>query len=223
MKTETTSTATVKTVVDSQRGCGWRKPGGLYFRCDGIMVPCGKLPVPLAVCPCCSAGIKPARGWTWFNPRPFLAVKPCSLKAEEPDRCQLCPMETAPERAGLLWIGEKFYPTPEDYQAESRKLGVSRRITRIPQGYKPGDRIYLAHRKAIKGTDEKGAPTFGPGIFTTFVPDRIEYITKGTEKPEELAALVERGITPVKVVRDTDIPGLLEPAPQASAPKKGGK
>lgn len=213
----------VKTVVDSKRGCGWRKPGGLYLRCDGVMVPCGKLPVPLGVCPCCSAGIKPARGWTWFNPQPFLKAKACNLRnagesMSEEDPCDLCPMETAPERAGLLWVGEKFYPTPQAYMAEAGKLGVSRRINRVPQGYKPGDRVYLAHRLCISencpnppGCTEdcpkcKGeGKVYTAGIFTTFVPDRIEYVTKGDETEEDLDALAERGITPVKVVHDEDL------------------
>lgn len=216
----------VETVTDSKRGCGWRKAGGLYLRCDGVMVPCGKLPVPLGVCPCCSAGIKPARGWTWFNPRPFLALKECAcLGTDDEARCEVCPMHVPPERAGLLWIGEKFYPTPADYMDESRRLGVSRRINRVPQGYKAGDRVYLAHRLAIdhkelcacRGTEGKNCGTCKgegwvhhqtPGIFTTFVPDRIEYVCTGKETEKDLDALVERGITPVKVQRDTDLPGL---------------
>lgn len=211
----------VETVTDSKRGCGWRKPGGLYLRCDGVMVPCGKLPVPLEVCPCCAAGIKPARGWTWINPQPFLKAKPCAMVGtEDEDRCEMCPMECAPERAGLLWVGEKFYPTPADYMDEARKLGVSRRIVRMPQGYKAGDRVYLAHRLTVrKDCDCHGMEALCeecggkghwlvPGIFTTFVPERVEYVCTGTETEAELDALLKRGITPVRVVRDTDIPGL---------------
>lgn len=219
----------VETVVDSERGCGWRKPGGLYLRCGNAMTPCGKLPVPLTVCPCCGEGIKPARGWSWFNPQPFLKEKECAYALDADSKalhCAGCPMETAPDRAGLLWVGEKFYPTPQAYMDEARKLGISRRIPRVPNGYKAGDRVYLAHRCCIQipGIDpdkcdctvpEQGALVhradckgriFQAGIFTTFVPERIEYVTKGDESAEDLDALVKRGITPVKVVRDVDLP-----------------
>lgn len=212
--------ADVETVVDSERGCGWRKEGGLYLRCDGEWESCGKLPVPFSVCPCCGAGTKPARGWTWFDPRPFLAARTC---AENPDKCALCPLGGAvPERAGLLWVGEKFYPTPADYMKEAVRLGVSRRIPRVPQGFKLGDRVFLAHRLAIdhkelcacRGTIGKNCGTCNgegwvhnqtPGLFTSFVPSRIEYVCKGDETEEQLDALLKRDIVPVKVVRDVDI------------------
>jgi len=43
---------------------------------------------------------------------------------------------------------------------------------------------------------------FSAGIFSAFVPSAIEYVTKGSETEEELEALVKRGITPIKVVRN---------------------
>lgn len=213
----------VETVTDSERGCGWRKAGGLYLRFDGAMESCGKLPVPLDVCPCCHAGIKPARGWTWFDPRPFLAKKECAFLTEDDEKCNLCPMQCAPERAGLLWVGEKFYKTPADFMSEASRLGISRRIARVPQDYQTGDRVYLAHRKTIKTvqpekcncqpmhdlhTEDCGAFQWQAGIFTTFVPSRIEYVCKGTESEKELDDLVKRGLTPVKVRRDTDLPSM---------------
>lgn len=201
----------VQTVTDSERGCGWRKAGGLYLRFDGAMSACGKLPVPLDVCPCCHAGIKPARGWTWFDPRPFLAKKECAFLAEDDEKCNLCPMQCAPERAGLLWVGEKFYKTPADFMSEAARLGISRRIARVPQDYQTGDRVYLAHRKAfcaVQTVNPGEEPKLTPGIFTTFVPSRIEYVCKGTESEKELDDLVKRGLTPVKVRRDTDLPSL---------------
>lgn len=215
----------VKTVVDSERGCGWRKEGGLYLRLDAAWEPCGKLPIPLEVCPCCHAGIKPARGWTWFDPRPFLGSKECAYALDAESKalhCGNCALDAgAPAKAGLLWIGEKFYPTPRDWMEEAQKLGISRRISAMPQGFKLGDRVYLAHRLCIdhkelcacRGTEGKNCGTCNgegwvhrqtPGIFTTFVPSRVEYVCKGTETAEELADLEKRGITPVKVLRDTD-------------------
>lgn len=235
----------VQTVVDSVRGCGWRKAGGLYLRCDGVQTPCGKLPVPLAVCPCCSAGIKPARGWVWFDPRPFVNARPCSredeaIKSGNPNPCVTCPLAGgAPERAGLLWVGEKFYATPTEYMAEAKQQGISRRINRVPHGYKIGDRVYLAHRIGIADfdaakcdcqptgpanihTEDCAGHVHTPAIFTTFVPDRIEYVCKGDETENDLDALVERGLTPVKVIRDMGPPGLpllVEQSNQSGQPE----
>ena len=53
--------------VEAKRGCGYRKVGGLYLVSDGLGIPCDRLPITLEVCPCCGAGIKPARGWTWVD------------------------------------------------------------------------------------------------------------------------------------------------------------
>lgn len=53
-------------VALSPCGCGYRKGGGLYFRSDGAAVDCGKLPIPLTVCPHCSAGIKFSRSPQWI-------------------------------------------------------------------------------------------------------------------------------------------------------------
>lgn len=225
----------VKTVVDSKRGCGWRKPGGMYLRCDGVHMACGKLPIPLSVCPCCHAGIKPARGWTWIDIRPFVEKIPCGLEqaydtgAVSVRQCGGCVVAKPPERVGLLWIGEKFYPRPSDWLEESNKLGVSRRISRVPKDFVTGETwVFVAHRKCIRDftgktdpdcplcqgkgtTTAHGSPCScrgvdTPGIFHVFRPDRIEYVTTGKETQEELADLVKRGLTPVKVQRDEDLP-----------------
>ena len=42
------------------------------------------------------------------------------------------------------------------------------------------------------------------GIFSAFVPERIEYVVKGTESPDELENMAKRGITLVNVIRDKD-------------------
>lgn len=201
----------IETVTDSVRGCGWRKPGGLYLRSEGVMSGCGKLPVPLTVCPCCHAGLKPARNWTWFTPGPFLAQNPCRKLVEtgQPENpCCFCPCgDLAPARAGLLWVGEKFYPTPADWLKEVARLGVSRRVNTIPKGFKLGEHwAFVAHRKAIAThPDNHEAETvYTPAIFHAFRPTRVEYVTKGNETEGQLAALVERGITPVKVIRNTE-------------------
>lgn len=194
----------IKTVVDSKRGCGWRKPGGIYLRTEPRpMAPCGRLPLPLTVCPCCGGGIKPTMGWTWVSPK--LLFKGTVCLGASP-RCALCPLREPPERAGLLWIGREFYKTPEEFTSEAAKLGISRRIHSVPRGFKLGeDWVMIAHRQAWPG---KEPGEFVPAVFQMFKPTAIEYITRGNETEEELEALAARGITPVKVQRDGYLPGL---------------
>ena len=118
----------MRTVYDEPaRGCGFRKKGGIYLVSDGLAAPCGRLPIPLDVCPCCGAGIKPTRGWTWIQPR--MIIEKTEPPACSGDYCTECPVGgDIPERAGLLWIGEKFYATVEQFEIEAARLGVSRRI-----------------------------------------------------------------------------------------------
>lgn len=191
----------MKTVVDSKRGCGWRKEGGLYLVSGGIMASCGRMPIPLDRCPVCDCGMKPSRGWQWFNPRPFAEKKPC----ETPERCEFCPMGGAmPDKAGLLWIGEAFYKTPDIFLEEARKQGVSRRVKAVPRGFEVGKTwVYFAHRKALPGpVGEDGEATFTPGLVFAFRPSEVQYVTSGKESDEELAGMEKRGITPVRVVRE---------------------
>lgn len=198
----------VKTVVDSRRGCGWRKPGGIYLRCDLPGAACGKLPLPLTVCPCCHAGIKPARGWTWFEPRSFFEKVKCAFDNCNAS-CVLSSAKTIPERAGLLWIGEKFYATPDAWLDEAKRQGISRRISGVPKDFEAGKTyVFVAHRKAIRLPSADDDPKWQGAIFQAFRPTRVEYVVKGDETQEELEALVKRGLVPVNVQRE----GELQPA-----------
>jgi len=185
-------------------------------------MPCGKLPIPLTVCPCCGHGIKPSLGWTWINARQLTEGVTCKHK----DCSSVCPLHTPPEKAGLLWIGESFYKTPEEWRAEANKLGISRKISAIPRDFKVGeDWVLVAHRKAIakkcktcKGTGNIPGPKDGDqllkkcddcedgmiytaAIFHTFRPTHVEYIIKGTETEDELNELERRGLTLINLER----------------------
>lgn len=180
---------------EGPRGCGFRKVGGLYLVSGGLPAPCGRLPMEMKVCPCCGEGIKPARAWTWIDPDLFTKdLPPC-----EADHCKRCPLSGHHGRkAGLLWIGEKFYPTPESFAKESRRLGISRRIVAVPKGFKPGKTwVLLGHRKGI----EKEKDEFSPAIVFAFKPERIEQVVSGEETDDELNKIIKRGIVPVKVER----------------------
>lgn len=181
----------MKTLYEAERGCGYRKKGGLYLRSDGIGQECGRLPIELTVCPCCNQGIKPARGFTWISGEIIKNSKCPGLDTE----CAACPMFSVPEKVGLLWVGGKFYPTPESFTIEANKMGVSKRIAQVPKDLVLGETwVAIAHREVKFGEEKK------PGIFRIFKPTRIEYVVRGNETMQELKALEKRGIEPVKVI-----------------------
>jgi hypothetical protein len=230
----------IRVSVEGERGCGRRKPGGLYLVSGQLSEPCPLLPIPLDRCPHCGQGIGPARGWTWITPGVLVPAQ----KHGSSDHNDACPFGTESpfaqyggdghvnfantghrmgDRAGLIWIGEKFYPTPEAFMAEAAAMGVSRRVKAVPRGFEVGrDWVILAHRKAVpvrvidkataismspipggvglNASIDEEHPEFTPGIITAFKPTAIEYVVKGNETEEEIAALEERGIQPVEVV-----------------------
>lgn len=200
----------IETRRERKRGCGFRKPGGLYLVTDGPGLPCVLLPIPLTSCPTCGAGIKPARGWTWVQPDALLGA----YYAEHNDR--FCPLRgpgQLGETCGLLWIGESFYPTPEDFMREAAVQGISRRIQAVPKGFELGQWVMLGHRRAVTWPAHAGEPPVekSPGIFQLFRPARIEYVVRGDETPEELEAKEKRHITLVKVEPIEDEPREPEP------------
>lgn len=194
--------STIKTQIETARGCGYRKTGGMYFVSDGIGNPCCKLPFPLTVCPCCGAGYKQTRGFTWVTSDLF-AGSPCTN--EKISSFPLCPMNLPGLKVGLMWVGEKYYPTAEHFTREANALGVSKRFAALPKEFEVGKTwIYLGHAKAVHSINAKGNIEFMPGIFRAFRPARIEYIVGGWETNETLSSLEKRGFTLVKVIRDTD-------------------
>lgn len=231
----------IHTSVEGRRGCGYRKPGGMYLMGGSLSAPCGKLPRRCDQCPSCGHGMRPARGWTWVDGREWFSRGDCAenplpltrevlsdgLARDAGATCHGCPLRTPPERAGLVWIGEKFYPTKEDFKREAATMGISRRLpTRsIPRGLVVGETlVLLAHRKGMPVTcpecngmghvQERTGPGLGPcercnatgrvdvpAIFSAFIPTHLEYVVKGTESEKELEAMEKRGIRLVKVER----------------------
>lgn len=166
---------------------------------DGLARYCGKLPIKLDVCPCCSQGIKPTRGFTWISGK-LIEDAECKSRA-----CAGCYLSTPPKKLGLIWVGEAFYSSASKFTAEAAMMGVSRRISQVPKDLEVGKTIVcVAHRKAMM-IIEDGKPKQVAGIFHAFIPQRIEYVVKGTEKKSELERLEKRGITLVKIIRDIDV------------------
>lgn len=193
----------IKEVREGKRGCCYRKKGGIYLRSDGVAMECGKLPIELSVCPCCNAGIRFSRTPQWVLGK-LLENATCNKAGG------ICPLNTIDpeERMLMIWVGEKFYPTPMDFINESRTMGLSRRIMTVPKGFEIGKtRVLFAHIKAIPGKEiieeggcfETSRDASRPGIFSSFIPSRIEYVVKGDETPEDLEALAKRGFALVDV------------------------
>jgi hypothetical protein len=185
--------------VEAKRGCGYRKVGGLYLVGGRLQGSCCKLPIALHVCPACGSGVKQTRGWTWIDPRPWLA----GLCAMQNVICPAAHAELLGPRVGLLWIGRQFYPTPGAFMHEAALHGVSRRIVAIPRGFKIGEHwVFLAHPEAIiTNGDGKKAP----GIFSIFKPTAFEKLVTETQAHDRdfMTDLTKRGIYAV-VVPDDD-------------------
>lgn len=201
----------VETRIEGKRGCGWRKKGGLYLVSNEKPFFCGRLPIPLDVCPTCGAGFKPARGWTWIDAKRLLKAVAKKKKCNTP-HCGVCPITLIMkghehQMAGLLWVGEKFYRTPTDFNREVDSMGLCRRIPAIPKDFELHfTYVMLAHRKAIPKKFVFGKkPKFEPGIFSIFLPTAIEIVCDGTESEEEIEAYQKRGLTPVIVKRRPSI------------------
>lgn len=198
----------VPVVTEGRRGCGYRKPGGLYLMAGRPSEACELLPVELTVCPTCGEGVKHSRGWTWIDATKLLGLPIHHGSASHAKRC---PFFSDLGRSGLIWVGQAFYETPEAFMREANSMGVSRRINTVPRDLEVGKTwVLLAHMAAWPPTlsDPKGKP----GIFSAFKPKKIEYVVKGDEGEEELERLRERGIEPVEVRHADDQEELADDA-----------
>lgn len=206
--------------MEIKRGCGWRKISGLYLCGDFVPVLCDKLPLPLKICPCCGNGIKLGRNLTAVNPLKLFGVHRYCADKFQP--CFVC--QPSEDKAYIIRIGEQFYKTVDEYVSESKRLGFSRRIAQIPRDFILGKTVvYLAHINACLENEptevqtelKVNPPEIAPrllettkvkrvmGIFTAFIPQRIEKIywqSALDEMPKsERTRLEKRGITPVGV------------------------
>lgn len=204
---------------EKKRGCGYRKIGGLYLVGGGRAVPCDFLPYELTTCRHCGAGVKQTRGFTWLT-RAFFGPVACREACRNgPDGTRYdfrgaCPLDELPDtKFGLLWIGEKYYPTTEAFTREAASMGISRRLAQIPRELRLGETwVFLAHPRCSivepptpRGDDTPDTISGGnyrlaPAIFYMFRPERIEKIlTKDMATEEEAEYCRKRGITPVIV------------------------
>lgn len=186
---------------------------------DGEGHTCHRLPIPLHVCPTCNQGIKQSRGFTWVDAETLLSpsCKESNAACDCPVFCPACHPELLNDetgRAGLLWVGGKFYPKPEDFNREAAALGISKRVGGVPRGFKVGVTwVLLGHPTACPAqaveniglVDTEVKKEGAPGVFRIFRPQRIEKIITETmsKVPEIMEELKKQNFTPV-VVPDDD-------------------
>lgn len=219
----------VQISYEAIRGCGYRKPGkdgvGIYLRGGSYFEECERLPFLLDVCPCCGAGIKASRGFTWINPMvifdPYTEPKCTGFwddalaagyhkEDHDHERCWMCNPELLGSRAGLIWIGEKHYATPADFSREAATMGISRKIAAIPNGFEVGvHAIFLAHRKTIRTTSADGEVEWKAAVFMAFKPTHIDLVVDDIDaipdKAIELAKRVgEDKVNILKVIPDKE-------------------
>lgn len=189
----------IQTVVEKQRGCGFKKPGGLYLIGGASSSSCCRLPFPLTVCSCCGQGVKFSRGFTWINTDLFNAhaMNTCELKETN------CIMTLRNLRIGLMWVGESFYKTPQHFINEAWHLGISKRISQLPKDCEPGKTwIALAHRKCITEFSAGAEFKMVPGVFMIFKLTAVQYVVNGKETEQELQKLQDKGIDLIRVKRE---------------------
>jgi hypothetical protein len=101
-----------------------------------------------------------------------------------------------------MWAGSAHYPTAESYILEAAELGVSKRVSAIPKGIKPGVWCFIAHRKAVPWIP--GGPPVGPGVIHVFKVSSLDYIVRGDETEDQIERLEKRGLRLVRVFIDDD-------------------
>lgn len=233
--------------LESARGCGYRKEGGLYLVAGNDGVPCGRLPIPLKRCPCCGEGVKFTRGVTWIDPRRF-GSNECRFGGDCENACPARDMNyfgrterricaTASKRDEtlkmyrnnfryedvrctgdlahegvtvtarfphvlLLWVGEQFYPTPQDFLNEAARMGISRRIPAVPLEFELGQTwVWLAHLRTIWNGPDSEEGEYTPGVFRIFKPT-VDYVVAQDDDEDKLQKMADKGYRLVRVHRE---------------------
>lgn len=212
---------------ESERGCGYRKIGGLYLVSDaGFHLACDGLPLRLEACECCGFIPQLSRNLQRLNPEyiahteaknpkhividKFEKYESPRYNCQCPPSCPICHSNNFLfESFGLMQVGKGYY-TPESFIKEAISMGVSKRIPEIPSWLKLGETwILLAHREVTEGITLEELSYNGlkshdgkkiGQIFYAFKPQRIEMpVWKDEISLEEIQILNKRGITVIEL------------------------
>lgn len=219
--------------VEAKRGCGYRKVGGLYLVGDGLTFGCDRLPLAIEACPTCGGEPKANRGIYKIDPMVLWGPQLTMVNVDQGVLCNdplgevICHPKAAALDAPdfLMWVGNDY--TVESFIAEAQSMGISKRLSTVPNDLKIGESwVVLAKDKIIPGAgsswksgEAEGKRGFGPGIFYAFRPQALEMIiTESQDAAGKGAELREQEITPV-VVPDNDPDHQARPKKQHEEPK----
>jgi hypothetical protein len=219
-------------MAECKRACGWRKIGGLYMVGDYMAISCDRIPFPLPVCPVCHSGIKTGRGMTSINPALLFGThkncidktRPCWLCQPSEDTAFLMrvsekfyPTPEAFLEEGLnQGFSKRIAQIPRHFILGKTVIYLAHInacvVKDTPELQKSFNDVEPSKRKLKATRDPKLNPRLIEaekvkrvmGIFTAFVPQRIEKIYWQSDldkmSEEEKESLKKRGITPVGVV-----------------------
>jgi hypothetical protein len=191
-----------------ERGCGLRKPGGLYLCGMGTARICDRGFLIINACPVCGERPRFTRGIAKIDfVELFGEHKPAFGECKDPITCATC-YPSRDVNHYLMWVGRDY--TMTSFVDEAISMGVSKRISKVPSDFVLGrDWVYLA-RKSVKAKDLgiklDGRKRVVDGIFYAFSPSAIEYVISEEDLKDEkkIRDLVSRGITPVLEVDKPD-------------------
>lgn len=212
---------------EARRECGFRSPGkdgvGIYLRGSGLNEACERLPWLLDKCPCCGGQYRQSRGFTWIDPMSMFDpyTEPRCTATVYPElynddlfakhrheQCWMCNPELLGSKAGLIWIGEKFYARPVNFLKEAEIMGISRKLGALPNGFRVGEHvIFLAHSRTFSNRLPDGKIEYKPGVFAAFKPTSVDLVIDDEnwipDKALELAKRIgEDKVRIVKVIPD---------------------
>ncbi len=175
---------------------------------------CHRLPLPIPVCKACQRPlVNPIRGIQCIEPDNIWTRCPEWQDLAYPCHRIECPSCLPPEKAYVVWVGESFYETPEQFLEEARRMGISRKIHAVPEDLEIGDWIFLGYRKIIPTGEyaKDKSEILAPGIFHAFQVNTIEKLLTESQQKDQyyVKTLLDRGITPVVEV---DSENEVEPA-----------
>lgn len=198
----------VHVLIEPKRLCGFRSPGkdgvGIYLRGSGFNEPCERLPWLLDKCPCCGGMYRQSRGFTWIDPMsmfdPYSQPVCTATLDDDPfekhqhERCWMCNPELLGSKAGLIWIGEKFYARPINFLKEAEIMGISRKLGALPNGFRVGEHaIFLAHSRTFSNRLPDGKIEYKPGVFAAFKPTSVDLVIEDESwVPDKALELIKR-------------------------------
>ena len=98
----------------------------------------------------------------------------------------------------LMWVGEKYYRTPDNFTQEAQDWGISKKVVSMPLGLEIGKTVvFLAHRRAILEADREPMA----GIFSYFVPQGVDLVIEDPDHiPDRAKTLKDKLADKARIV-----------------------